>query len=296
MYPQTKPKRQRTSAAPAAAAGQAAAGGGAKRSAGGGGGGCPKPRRSDPVRQMMRQPVPGQAEALALANEYYYSPHRRLAACRHQRASGTHHPVCPLSPVEAHPCATPDCNCKLSHQQLVLSVPLHSPSQVPRAAPRPPPPRACLLPLLARPRPAPAPHPHPRPTAHPTTLPTPLPVQSRAAHYLAGPVGRATRAKIEAERGAAKEARVATKVAAAAAREEQAESVAASALASFAPRGQGQRAQSEAAEEAGAPSGPRGGHWSSPRRPRSTGAPSSPSPRSGVANLLLAFGDVSPDG
>ena len=173
MYPQTKPKRQRTSAAPAAAAGQAAAGGGAKRSAGGGGGGCPKPRRSDPVRQMMRQPVPGQAEALALANEYYYSPHRRLSACQHQRTSGTHHPILPLSPVEAHPCVTPECNCKMSHQQLVLSVPLHSPSQVPRAAPRPPPPRACLLPLLARPRPALAPHPHPRPTAHSTTLPTP---------------------------------------------------------------------------------------------------------------------------
>lgn len=197
---------------------------------------------------MMRQPVPGQAEALGLANAFFYSPSRRLSACQHQRTSGTHHPILPLSPVEAHPCVTPECNCKMSHQQLFLSVPLHSPSQ------------------------------------------------SRAAHYLAGPVGRATRAKIEAERGAAKEARVATKVAAAAAREEQAESVAASALASFAPRGQGQRAQSEAAEEAGAPSGPRGGHWSSPRRPRSTGASSSPSPRSGVANLLLAFGDVSPDG
>jgi hypothetical protein len=121
-------------------------------------------------------------------------------------------------------------------------------------------------------------------------------VQSREAHYLAGPVGRATRAKIDATRGAAKEARVAAKVAAAAAREEQAASVAASALASFAPRGQAQRAQSEAAEEAGAHSGPCGGRWSSPRRPRSTGASSSPSPRSGVANLLLAFGDVSPDG
>ena len=132
MYAQTKPKRQCTSAAPEAAAGQAAEGGGAKRSAGGGGGGRAKPRRSDPARQMMRQPVPGQAEALGLANAFFYSPSRRLSACQHQRTSGTHHPILPLSPVEAHPCVTPECNCKMSHQQLFLSVPLHSPSQVPR--------------------------------------------------------------------------------------------------------------------------------------------------------------------
>ena len=176
MYAQTKPKRQCTSAAPEAAAGQAAEGGGAKRSAGGGGGGRAKPRRSDPARQMMRQPVPGQAEALGLANAFFYSPSRRLSACQHQRTSGTHHPILPLSPVEAHPCVTPECNCKMSHQQLVLSVPLHSPSQVPRAAP-PPPASSPRLPPPAprppppRPRPPSPPPPH-RPLNHPPHPPS----------------------------------------------------------------------------------------------------------------------------
>lgn len=213
--------------------------GGARR--GGAGAGCAKPRRADPVRARQVRQVPGQAEALREANAHFFSPSRKMAACRRQRSTGDYDETLPLTPVEGRPCKTPECLCRMSHQQLARSIPLGSPSQ------------------------------------------------SVQAHYLAGPAGRASRATTEAARAAAKQVRVATKAAAAAEQEEQAQSDAASALASLAPRGQ---TRHEAAVEAGTPSG----GLSSPRRPCSTGAPSSPSPRSGVANLLLAFGDVSPDG
>ena len=267
--------------------------GGARR--GGAGAGCTKPRRADPVRARQVRQVPGQAEALREANAHFFSPGRKLAACRRQRSTGAYDETLPLTPVEERPCETPECHCRMAHQQLARSIPLGSPSQA-----RPPPARPPLSSRLPPPRPRPSP-PHPLspprcPHHRPATLPTPkyntaLPAQSVQAHHLAGPAGRASRATIEAARAAAKQVRVAAKAAAAAEQEEQAQSDAASALASLAPRGQ---TQHEAAVEAGTPSGP-GGGLSSPRRPCSTGASSSPSPRSGVANLLLAFGDVSPD-
>ena len=145
MYVAQKPKWNLEAAAPEAPGSQAAGRGGEKRGAGGGGGGCQKPKRADVMRQRLVQHVPGQAEALALANEQFYSPSRRMAACQQQRSTQTHHETLPLSPVEARPCVTPDCHCSMSHSQLYLSVPLYSPSQV-RRTPLPFP--ACLPPPL----------------------------------------------------------------------------------------------------------------------------------------------------
>ena len=133
MYAQEKPKRNhKAAAAPEAPGSQAAGRVGEKRGAGGGGAGCPKPKRADFMRQRQVQLVPGQAEALALANKQFYSPRRRMAACQQQRSTQRHHETLPLSPVEARPCGTPDCHCSMSHSQLYLQVPLYSPSQVRR--------------------------------------------------------------------------------------------------------------------------------------------------------------------
>ena len=130
MYAIEKPRRSRSGSAPEAPVSPAAGRGGAKRGVGGGGAGCPRPLRADPMRQRKVGWVPGQKEALELANAQFFSPRRKLAACRHQRSSGTHHETLPLSPVEARPCTTPECFCRMSHSQLALSVPLWSPSQV----------------------------------------------------------------------------------------------------------------------------------------------------------------------
>ena len=150
MYPVQKPraKRKKAAAETPATADPLAAEGGTKR--GGGGAGCTKPRRTDPFRVRQVKEAPGQAEALALANAHFFSPSRKLRACREQRSTGTYNETLPLSPVAARgPCVTPECRCRMSHRQLALSVPLYSPSQACHPPPAPP---ACLRRPL-RPRP-----------------------------------------------------------------------------------------------------------------------------------------------
>ena len=150
MYPVQKPraKRKKAAAETPATADPLAAEGGTKR--GGGGAGCTKPRRTDPFRVRQVKEAPGQAEALALANAQFFSPSRKMRACRHQRSTGGYYETLPLSPVAARgPCVTPECRCRMSHRQLALSVPLYSPSQACHPPPAPP---ACLRRPL-RPRP-----------------------------------------------------------------------------------------------------------------------------------------------
>ena len=142
MYPVQKPraKRKKAAAETPATADPLAAEGGTKR--GGGGAGCTKPRRTDPFRVRQVKEAPGQAEALALANAQFFSPSRKMRACRHQRSTGGYYETLPLSPVAARgPCVTPECHCRMSHSQLARDVPLYSPSQ---ARPRLP-----LAPLAA---------------------------------------------------------------------------------------------------------------------------------------------------
>ena len=92
--------------------------------------------------------------------------------------------------------------------------------------------------------------------------------QSRHAHHLAGQAGQASRAKIEAEREAGKEARVAAKGKAVAEQEQQAAHEAAAALL-FEPRGH---------------------HSTPPRRPTYlTRGQCGVSPDRGPVSLLLAF-------
>ena len=69
--------------------------GGARR--GGAGAGCTKPRRADPVRARQVSQVPGQAEALREANAHFFSPGRKLAACRRQRSTGAYDETLPLT-------------------------------------------------------------------------------------------------------------------------------------------------------------------------------------------------------
>jgi hypothetical protein len=87
-------------------------------------------------------------------NDIFESPNQRVAVCREQRRTGEFHPTCPLSPVLSKPCATPECNCDLSHYHLFLSLGLGSPSRV-RAVPCPL--ARGVLPFLSGPDPA-----HPR--------------------------------------------------------------------------------------------------------------------------------------
>ena len=112
-----------------------------RRRGGGGGAGFAKPKRSDPDRQRKVAWVPGQQEGLRAANAIFYSPSKKMQACREQRAQEKHHAVCPLSPVEARPCSTPECHCKLSHSQLNLRLSLGDIKQV--RPPPPPPPFCC---------------------------------------------------------------------------------------------------------------------------------------------------------
>jgi len=130
MYPAEKAraKRKKAGAETPATADPLAGEGGTKP--GGGGAGCTKPRRADPFRVRQVKEAPGQAEALALANAQFFSPSRKMRACRHQRSTGGYYETLPLSPVAARgPCVTPECRCRMSHRQLALSVPLYSPSQ-----------------------------------------------------------------------------------------------------------------------------------------------------------------------
>lgn len=125
-----------------------------KGRAGGGGAGVPKPQRQDAQRQRRVRPEPAAQRRLAEANDIFESPNQRVAVCREQRRTGEFHPTCPLSPVLSKPCATPECNCDLSHYHLFLSLGLGSPSQV-RAVPCPL--ARGVLPFLSGPDPA-----HPR--------------------------------------------------------------------------------------------------------------------------------------
>ena len=92
-------KRKAPAAETPATADPLAGEGGTKR--GGGGAGCAKPRRADPVRLRQVNVAPGQAEALALANAQFFSPSRKLRACRYQRSTGGYHETLPLPPVAA---------------------------------------------------------------------------------------------------------------------------------------------------------------------------------------------------
>ena len=96
---------------------------------GGGGAGVSKPKRADPVRQRMVQWVPGQKEALAAANGVFYSPARKLEACRWQRQHGQYHETLPLSG-DASQCRSPECLCRMSHRQLKDQLGLGTPKQV----------------------------------------------------------------------------------------------------------------------------------------------------------------------